>query len=92
MAQIEQICLEEVCSRLVAVEAAMKEAALEEVWSRLVAVEAASRALSLEAETSRTTRGGWWQWRRELETERAAERAGAERAAEERAAWALFWK
>ena len=81
MAQIEQICLEEVCSRLVAVEAAMQEAALEEVWSRLVAVEAASRALSLEAETNRTTRVGWWQWRRELETERAAERAAAEQAA-----------
>ena len=48
MAQDEQTCLEEVCTRLEAVEAALKEAALEEVWSRLVAVEAALEEAALE--------------------------------------------
>ena len=44
MAQIEKICLEEMCIRLEAVETALKEAAPEEVWSRRrVAVEAAHR-------------------------------------------------
>ena len=48
MAQIEQICVEEVRTRLEAVEAALEEAALEEVWNRLVAAEAALKAAALK--------------------------------------------